>query len=280
MNNQNVSGGRPVNWFSVAAVICLIGEAILLLHAKPATEAPPPVSVLILSLMTLFLGAGAIIYRIQEKQNWLFGRWLGIAAMTAGMLIFAVQSVALHKAREVSQFRHISAIGNACLEYAGRHQGHFPPNLLTLLNAKLITVRDLSDPTNALAPIMLPSNWDHVKRSVQIAAINRNSDYRYVGSDLILPNSAAKGKLLGSIIILFRNTQTMTKGGPLGFADGHVKYYASKQLINVLAACDKSRKQLGLPGMSFAGIDKTAAAKARLTANRIRSNSSKRTGGH
>jgi hypothetical protein len=260
MSNQNPAGSRPVNWYSVAAVVCLIGEAILLSQAKPATEAPPPVSVLILSLMTLFLGAGAIIYRIQDKQHWLLGRWLGIAAMTAGMLIFAVQSVALHKAREVSQFRHISAIGNACLEYAARHDGHFPPNLLTLLNDKLITVRDLSDPTNALAPITLPANWNHVKRSVQIAAINRNSDYRYVGSDLTLPNSAARGKLLGSIIILFRNTQTMTKGGPLGFADGHVTYFASGQLNDVIAKCNKARKKLGLPAMSFAGIEKSATA--------------------
>ena len=263
MNNQNASDRRPVNWLSVAAVVCLIGEGILLAQSKPATEAPPPVSVLILSLMTLFLGAGAIIYRIQEKQHWLFGRWLGIAAMTAGMLVFAVQSVALHKAREVSQFRHIAAIGNACLEYAGRHHGHFPPDLLTLLNAKLITVRDLSDPTNALAPISLPANWNHIKRTTQIAAINRNSDYRYVGSDLILPNSATKGKLLGDIIILFRNTQTMHQGGPMGFADGHVKYYSAKQLNDALAASNKARKQLGLPGMSFAGIDKTGAATTR-----------------
>ncbi len=257
MNNQNLSASRGVNWFSVAAVICLIGEAILLSQAKPAAEAPPPISVLILSLLTLFLGAGAIIYRIQEKQHWLFGRWLGVAAMTAGMLLFAVQAVALHKAREVSQFRHMSAIGNACLMYAGRHDGHFPPNLLTLLNDKLITVRTLSDPTNALSPITLPTNWQHVKRSVQIAAINRNSDYRYIGSDLVLPNSAAKGKLLGSIIILFRNTQTMTKGGPLGFADGHVAYYAPSQLNNVLAACNQARKNLDLPPMSFAGIATT-----------------------
>ena len=265
MNDRNLSAPRSVNWFSVAAVLCLVGEAILLAHAKPANEAPPPVSVLILSLMTLFLGAGAIIYRIQEKQHWLLGRWLGIAAMTAGMLIFAVQAVALHKAREVSQFRHMSAIGNACLTYAGRHAGHFPPNILTLLNDKLITVRQLSDPTNALAPITLPANWKQVKRSVQIAAINRNSDYRYVGSDIILPNSAAKGKLLGSIIILFRNTQTMTKGGPLGFADGHVAYYASGQLIKVLAACNKARKKLGLPPMSFAGIAATRSVAGSLS---------------
>ena len=179
--------------------------------------------------------------------------------MTGGMLLFAVQAVALHKAQEVSQFRHMSAIGNACLAYAGRHEGHFPPNILTLLNDKLISVRQLSDPTNALAPITLPPNWKHVKRRVQIAAINRNSDYRYVGWDLILPNSAAKGKLLGSIIILFRNTQTMTTSGPLGFADGHVAYYASGQLIKVLAACNKARKKFGLPPMSFAGIANTSS---------------------
>ena len=41
MNNQNPAGSRPVNWYSVAAVVCLIGEAILLSQAKPATEAPP-----------------------------------------------------------------------------------------------------------------------------------------------------------------------------------------------------------------------------------------------
>lgn len=264
MNRQTPSARRPVNWFSVAAVICLVGEGILLSKSRPATEAPPPVSVLILSLMTLFLGAGAIIYRIQEKQNWLFGRWLGVAAMIAGMLLFAVQSVALHKEREVSQFRHISAIGHACLMYAGKHHGHFPPNLLILLNDKFITVRDLSDPTNALTPITLPANWNLMKRSVQIAAINRNSDYRYVGSDLTLPNSAAKGKLLGFIIILFRNTQTMTKGGPLGFADGHVNYLKTSQLATALAECNMARKQLGLPGMSFAGINTTPATTAQL----------------
>ncbi len=256
MNNQAPSTSRPINWFSIAAVVCLIGEAVLLAHAKPATEAPPPVSVLILSLMTLFLGSGAIIYRIQEKQNWFFGRWMGVGAMAAGMLLFAVQSVALHKAREVSQFRHISAIGDACLQYAGRHQGHFPPNLLTLLDDKLINVRDLSDPTNALSPITLPANWNRVRRAVQIAAINRNSDYRYTGADIILPDHARRGKLLGFIIILFRNTQTMTKGGPLGFADGHVTYYSSSKLAAVLAACNKARKELGLPPMSFGGIKK------------------------
>ena len=259
MNSQSPSARRPINWFSIAAVICLIGEAIFLAKSRLATEAPPPVSVLILSLMTLFLGAGAIIYRIQEKQNWFFGRSLGVAAMTAGMLLFAAQSVALHKAREVAQFRHISAICHACLMYAGAHQGHFPPNLLTLLNDKFITVRDLSDPTNALTPITLPANWNHVQRSVQIAAINRNSDYRYVGSDLTLPNSATKGKLLGSIIILFRNTQTMTKGGPLGFADGHVKYFKTSKLARALAICNMARNKLGLPGMSFAGILTTPA---------------------
>ncbi len=246
---------RPINWFSVAAVVCLIGEAILLSESKPATEAPPPVSVLILSLMTLFLGSGAIIYRIQEKQHPLLGRWLGIAAMAGGMLLFAVQSVALHKAREVAQFRHITLIANACLTYAGKHDGHFPPNLLTLLNDKLITPRDLSDPTNALAPIKLPANWNRVQRAVQIAAINRNSDYRYTGADIILPNDSAKGKLLGSIIILFRNTQTMTKGGPLGFADGHVTYFTTSKLAAALAACNMARRKLGLPGMTFAGID-------------------------
>jgi hypothetical protein len=256
MNSQTPTTARPINWFSVAAVLCLIAEAILLAHAKPATEAPPPVSVLILSLMTLFLGSGAIIYRVQERQHWFFGRWMGVGAMTAGMLLFAVQSVALHKAREMSQFRHIAAIGNACLQYAGRHQGHFPTNLLTLLDAKLITVRDLSDPTNALSPITLPAHWNRVKRAEQIAAINRNSDYRYTGADLTLPDNAKQGKLLGTIIILFRNTQTMTKGGPLGFADGHVTYYASSKLAAVLAACNKARHKLGLPPMSFGGIKK------------------------
>ncbi len=258
MTHRLASRRRPINWFSVSAVLCLIGEAVLLSKVKPATEAPPPVSVLVLSLLTLFLGAGAIIYRIQEQQNRLFGRWLGVAAMTGGMLLFGVQSVAVHKAREVAQFRHIADVGRACLKYASGHDGHFPPDLLTLLEAKLISVRDLSDPTNALAPITLPANWRHVPRRVQMAAINRNSDYRYVGADLTESQNPAQRKLLGSIIIVFRNTQTMTRGGPLGFADGRVQYFSSRELGPAVLACNKARRALGLPAMSFAGIDNTS----------------------
>ncbi len=53
---------RAMNWLSVAAVLCLLGEIALLSTSARSAGAPPPVGVLALALLTLFFGAGSLIF--------------------------------------------------------------------------------------------------------------------------------------------------------------------------------------------------------------------------
>ncbi|HMD52938.1 MAG TPA: hypothetical protein VKJ65_00100 [Phycisphaerae bacterium] len=240
-----------INWFSIAAVVCLIGEAIFLAQNQPSINQPPSIIAIVLTLMTLFLGSGAIIYRIQDKQHWLLGRWLGIGAMLAATLLLTFQSVALHAAREREQFAHMQGIAEACNEYAQANGGSFPPNLAVLLIEHKIVPATLSDPTNILTPLELPPNWEKVKPDVLAAAISRNSDFRYTGFGLHVPGDTDSAKLMGGIILLFTNDQDVTRGGPLAFADGTVRFVPADQLIPTLDDSNAARKELGLPSFTF-----------------------------
>ncbi|HTV48231.1 MAG TPA: hypothetical protein VMG59_07285 [Phycisphaerae bacterium] len=244
---------RPtyINWLSVAAVVCLIGEAIFLSQNAPAVDQPPSIVGMVLTLLTLFLGAGAILYRIQDKQHWLLGRWLGIGSMLAATLLLTFQSVALHEARERAEFANMQQIADACSAYAQSNNGKFPPNLAVLLIQHKITPAELSDPTNILTPLELPAGWEKVNPAVLAAAVSRNSDFRYMGSDLHIPAGPDSGKLLGRIILLFTNDQDVTRGGPLAFADGTVRFVLADQLIPTLDDSNAARKEMGLPSFTF-----------------------------
>ncbi len=252
---------RIINWMSVAALISFIAELAMLATHKVTLHKPPPISELILSLLTLFLGAGAVIYRIRDRQNIILGRWLGGICMTLGMLVFAVQSVSIHKAQETLQFRHMRDIARACLSYARAHDGNYPENLAVLVRDGRIRVADLSDPTNGLVPLTLPPQWRKIKTGEFDLIIRRNSDFRYAGRGLTL---AAGGRVtpdIKKIIVLFRNAQEQINAGPLAFADGSVKYFDGLQMIKALQRCNIARKDIGLPPLSFDQPDEPAPSR-------------------
>jgi hypothetical protein len=243
-----------INWFSIAAVFCLIGEALILTQTVPAANQPPPISALLLTLLTLFLGAGAIIYRIQDKQHWLLGRWLAIVAMLAATLLLALQSVALHQARERVQLANLQVIASACYQYAGSHAGDFPPNLAILLLEHKIDPATLSDPTNILTPVEFPPGWEKIKPDQLAVDVSRNSDFRYAGFGLVAAPGSDAAKLLDRIILVFTNGQDVTRGGPLAFADGTVRFVNADQLTAALDDSNAARKELGLPAITFDSV--------------------------
>ncbi len=259
---------RVVNWVAVGAGICLLGEILIMSRYKPSLTEPPPISVLLLSLSTLFLGAGSLLYRLDKRQYWFTGRALGVVSMLFGMIIFSVQSLGLHKDREVLLEKQLKVVAAACVTYARSHHGHYPPNLAALLETNLIKPAYLSDPTNVREPLTLPSDWRTIKPKILIHAINANSDFRYVGNDLQLPKNLKSGMpppaAFGRIIILYSNEQQASTAGELAFADGHIAYVQLGQMPQTLYASNQARKKLGLPPMTFsAGIAKPAAATAK-----------------
>ena len=270
-DTRNATDGphpRVVNWVALAAGICLLGEILIMSRYKPSLTEPPPISVLLLSLLTLFLGAGSLLYRLNRRQYWFTGRALGVVSMLFGMIIFSVQSLGLHKDREVLLEKQLKLVAAACVTYARGHDGHYPPNLAALLEANLIKPAYLSDPTNVREPLTLPSDWRTIKPKILIHAINANSDFRYVGNDLNLPKNLTPGTpppaAFSRIIILYSNEQQASTAGELAFADGHIAYVQLGQMPQTLYASNKARKKLGLPPMTFsAGIAKPAAATAK-----------------
>ena len=254
-NLSEIQNTRVVNWVAVGAGVCLLGEIILMARYKPSLTEPPPVSVLILSLLTLFLGAGSLLFRLNRRQYWFLGRALGVVSMLLGMIIFSVQSLGLHKDREVLLEQQLKFVAAACITYAQSHGGKYPPNLAALLEANLVKPAYLSDPTNVRKPLSLPKDWRTIKPDILIHAINANSDFRYVGGDLRLPAGAGPGHrppvLFHDIIILYGNDQVSSSGGELAFADGHVSYKQLGQMPQTLYACNQARKKLGLPPMTF-----------------------------
>jgi hypothetical protein len=249
---------RIINWMSVAALISFIAELAMLATHKATLHKPPPISELILSLLTLFLGAGAVIYRIRDRQNIILGRWLGGICMTLGLIVFAVQSVSIHKAQESIQFQHMRDIAKACIAYARAHDGNYPAHLLVLIRDGRIKPADLSDPTNGLVAIKLPPQWNKLSTKEQEFFIHHEgSDFRYAGQGLTL---AAGGRItpnIRKIILLFRNSQEPINSGPIAFADGKVRYFSGLQMIKVLHRCNIARKEIGLPPLSFDQPDQT-----------------------
>ena len=215
-NPPAVAEKRYINWVALAAGICLLGEIAIMSRYKPSLTQPPPISVLLLSLLTLFLGAGSLLYRLNRRQYWFTGRAIGVISMLLGMIIFSVQSLGLHKDREVLLEKQLKIVAGACVTYARSHLGRYPPNLAALLETGLIKPAYLSDPTNVREPLVLPSDWRTIKPAILIHAINANSDFRYVGQDLRLPAGAvAGGKMppaFSRIIILYSNEQQASSG--------------------------------------------------------------------
>ena len=242
---------RVINWVSVAALISFIAELALLATHKATLHKPPPIGELLLSLLTLFLGAWAVIYRIRDRQNIILGRWLGGICMTLGMIVFAVQSVSIHKAQETLEFRHMQKIAEACISYARAHDGAYPAHLAVLVRDGRIKVSDLSDPTNGLVALKLPAGWRKLPARELDMVIRRNSDFRYAGQGLSLAAGGRITKHLKNIIVLFKNTQEEINAGPIAFADGKVHYFTGLQMIKGLHRCNQARKDLGLPPLSF-----------------------------
>ena len=244
-------GPRVINWMSVAALLSFIAELLMLASHKPTLHKPPPITELILSLLTLFLGAGAVIYRIRDRQNIILGRWLGGTCMTLGMIVFAVQSVSIHKAQETLETRQMQKIARACISYARAHDGAYPLHLGVLVSDGRIKASDLSDPTNGLVPLKLPAGWKKLPAKELNLIIRRNSDFRYAGQGLTLAAGERITKNMKSIIILFKNTQEEINSGPLAFADGSVRYFTGLQMIKALHRCNVARERLGLPPLNF-----------------------------
>ncbi len=254
MSSNGSSAGhspRIINWMSVAALVCFIAELALLATHKATLHHPPPISELVLSLLTLFLGAGGLIYRIRERQNIILGRWLGGICMTLGMMVFAIQSVNVHKDQETLEFKRMGDIARASINYARAHDGNFPAHLAVLVRDGRIKITDLSDPTNGLVPLQLPPTWKNLSARELDMVIRRNSDFRYAGRGLSL---SADGRItpdLKKIILLFKNSQEEISAGPVAFADGKVHYFGGRAMIKVLARCNVARGEIGLPQLSF-----------------------------
>jgi hypothetical protein len=78
---------------------------------------------------------------------------------------------------------HMKAIGQAILLYSNDNEGHYPPDLGTLVKSQNISL------DNFLAPSMpggdsLPSNLDQMTRNEQADWANHHGDFIYVGAGL------------------------------------------------------------------------------------------------
>ncbi len=242
---------RPVNWLSIIAAGCVLIEAVMLWRYPTSAAHPPSVGVLILAMLALFIGAGALVYRVNVHEHAILGRWLGLLAMLGGIGLFAYSAINVRKGLEVTQQARMEKIVTACRAWASSHHHDFPSDLAVLVRSGVINGTTLSDPTLELEPLVLPKNYKTMKLSLLAVLVRKNSDYRYTGAGLTHVNRANRKSLLPQLIVLFVNDQEPVKAGPLGFADGTVRYILAKQMPRVLARCNVARKRLGLLPINF-----------------------------
>ena len=242
---------RPVNWLSIIAAICVLLEGLMLWQYPVSSDHPPSVTVLILAMLALFVGAGALIHQVNVHQHPILGRWLGLLAMLGGVGIFAFSAINVRKGLEVTQHTRMREIVAACRMWAKQHHHDFPPDLSVLVRSGVINGTTLSDPTLELKSLVLPKNYKTMKPSLLSTLVRKNSDYRYTGAGLTHINRPGRKALLPQLIVLFVNDQEPVKPGPLAFADGKVRYISARQMPLVLAACNAARKKLGLLPINF-----------------------------
>ncbi len=204
-----------------------------------------------LAMLALCIGAGALIYHINEHQHPMVGRWLGLLAMLGGVSLFAVSAINVHKGLEMKQHARMEQILSACRAWANHHHHDFPPDLSVLVLSGVINGTTLSDPTLELKSLVLPKDYKTLKPSLLATLVRKNSDYRYTGAGLTHINRPSRKALLPQLIVLFVNNQEPVKPGPLAFADGKVRYISARQMPGVLAACNAARKKLGLLPINF-----------------------------
>ena len=242
---------RPVNWLSVIATICVVLECAMLWKYPASSTHPPSVGVLILAMLALFIGAGALIYHVNVHQHPILGRWLGLLAMLGGVSVFAFSAITVRKGLELTQHARMEQIVSACRAWANRHHHDFPPDMSVLVRSGAINGTTLSDPTLELESLVLPKDYKTMKPSLLATLVRKNSDYRYTGAGLTHINRPSRIALLPQLIVLFVNDQEPVKPGPIAFADGQVRYISAKRMPGVLAACNAARKRLGLLPINF-----------------------------
>lgn len=242
---------RPVNWLSIIAAACVVLEWLILWRYPASSTHPPSVGVLILAMLALFIGAGALIYHVNVHQHPILGRWLALVAMLSGVSLFAFSAISVRKGLELTQHARMEQIVAACRAWANHHHDDFPPDLSVLVRSGAINGTTLSDPTLELESLVLPPNYKTMKASLLATLVRKNSDYRYTGAGLTHINRPSRITLLPRLIVLFVNDQEPVKPGPIAFANGQVLYVSAKRMPAVLAACNAARKRLGLLPINF-----------------------------
>ncbi|NNM84419.1 MAG: hypothetical protein HKL96_01480 [Phycisphaerales bacterium] len=258
MTNQiqlNLTGPQPrsINWLAVLAAACVLGQVILLAAQPRLPGQPTSIRIMFLGLAALLIGSFALIYQVKVRQSLIFGRPLAAVAMVAGIMLFAVPNVKLYQWMKDRQFAHMQAIANACLAYASRNHGAFPPSLAVLLTQKAFPVSDLSDPTNGRSPYILPSDAKKLSAHKFDQLIRQNSDFRYVGSGVSNAVNRLSPAELSKVFILYKTAQLTGAGGPMAFADGNVRYIYGDQMAQTLKACNAVRRRMNLPPLAFGG---------------------------
>ena len=128
--------------------------------------------------------------------------------------------------------------------YADEHNGQYPPNLLVLLQEKLLTPQTLQSPFGQRSEF-----FDHYSEAASKASptdllksVETASDYLYHGADLHnVPPELAK-----DLIVASSNNTVLRMKLAIAFADGTARFIDVDDVQPVMKSSNAARERLGL----------------------------------
>ncbi len=186
-------------------------------------------------------------------------QYLGMTPLLDGGIaptMLAILVPALAKARQYA-FRAESSnnqgqIVAACLNYAKSHGNKFPPNLATLLAARMLQPKTLIHPGLGHMPLVIPAT-ERGNVAWIGARLKNHCDYIYGG------NGLTTGAGSSVIVVYGKFASNNGAGCNAAFANGRTSWLDPGALKRHFHANNRARRNHGFPLLKLSAADATAA---------------------
>jgi hypothetical protein len=276
---QGPSG--PLAW--AGFIIGLLSMVLFLYYVSPEgflprqanPELPPSLLAVNLSFCALFMGVAAL-YRVRRRTRQTMTRSLALVTVLLGLVgpgLYSWQTLQWRTAVQAHEIDNVQRILSAVQEYVSKHDGQYPPDMLTLTAPRNagggggggLFLNYLSSPYTGRRPT--PSTGADVsKRTVEMMLQERreavaNSDYEYLGAGLTEKMFTGEHALSKkTLALVFAKEARMRAFLTVGFADGSVKLLGPEEVAQTLESNNAARKLAGLPPLAPAGTATAPAA--------------------
>ncbi len=267
---QHAAVRRRSGPIALGGVICGVGALALLLNRSVDHASPPNIFAINLSFCAMLIGVGILFY-VKGTPGARITIALSLLSLLVGLvgpMVFARQSLTWRLAIENRELANVVSIVNASRSYAQSHDGQFPRDLHTLLDAKLLTPDDLHSPFGNGEEITMRQRVKNGKMTPQQFDewYARHSDYDYYGSDYTLqaitaatrPTTTATATAasapaatadLSKVIIAASTDVIMSTKLSAGFLDGHGEFIGLEAAEVALKATNDARAAMGLSAL-------------------------------